>query len=259
MLRVEGLTKQFPNGYQALAGVDLTVETGEILCVVGPSGCGKSTLLRILCGLDAPSGGTVTLDGRSIRGPQPEIGVMFQEPRLMPWLTVADNVEFGLRDLPRRERTRRSSAVLERVGLAEFAQSLPRELSGGMAQRAAIARALATRPQVFLLDEPFSALDAFKRVNLQEHLLDVWADARPTMILVTHDIEEALVLGDRVVLMRAQPGRIQADIRIDLPRPRSRTSPRFHALKDRLLVELEMAQQPVPPRGDGTPVGVLTF
>ena len=158
----------------------------------------------------------------------------------MPWLTVEANVAFGLRHLPAAERKARAAETLERVGLAHFAESLPRELSGGMAQRAAIARALAARPKVLLLDEPFSALDAFTRLALQEHLLELWSYDRPTFVLVTHDIDEALALADRIVLMRGHPGRIHREFAVDLPRPRSRTSPRFLAWKDEVLRELHV-------------------
>jgi sulfonate transport system ATP-binding protein len=163
----------------------------------------------------------------------------------MPWLSVAENVDFGLADKPRRERGRLSREALERVGLENFSDALPRQLSGGMAQRVAIARALVTRPSVLLLDEPFSALDAFTRVKLQEHLLDLWRAEQPTMLFVTHDIEEALVLADRVVVLMGRPGRIQRDDRIELPRPRRRADPRFAAWRERLFDDL--AETPSPP------------
>ncbi len=240
MLAVERTSKRYANGYLALDQVSLAIGEGEIVGIVGASGCGKSTLLRLLAGLDRASAGTVRFDGRPLAGPRDEIGVVFQEPRLMPWLTVAENVAFGLRRLPARERDARIAEILERVGLGAFAKALPRELSGGMAQRAAIARALAPRPKVLLLDEPFSALDAFTRLSLQEHLVELWAYDRPTLVLVTHDIEEALALADRIVLMRGHPGRIHREFAVDLPRPRARTAPRFLAWKEEVLRELHV-------------------
>ncbi|HEX6979871.1 MAG TPA: ABC transporter ATP-binding protein [Alphaproteobacteria bacterium] len=241
MLRLERITKRFDNGYLALQGVDLAARPGEILGIVGGSGCGKSTLLRLMCGLVPPTHGRVWFGGVPIIGPRPEIGLVFQEPRLMPWLTVAENVQFGLHNLPRAERAARAIQALDRVGLCQFADALPRELSGGMAQRTAIARALVTRPSVLLLDEPFSALDALTRADLQSHLVDIWSDERPTMVLVTHDIDEALFLSDRIVVMRGRPGAIHAEFAIDLPRPRIRTSPQFQSWKERLLAALHAA------------------
>ena len=164
---------------------------------------------------------------------------MFQEPRLLPWLTVADNVGFGLEDRPRAERRERVAAALARVGLTDKADVWPRELSGGQAQRVAIARALVPRPEVLLLDEPFSALDAFTRVSLQDHLLDLWADLRPTLVLVTHDVDEAIVLADRIMVMRPRPGLIFEEITTDLPRPRDRHSAAFDFVKRRVLAALD--------------------
>ena len=241
MIRVDRISKRFDNGHLALDSVSLAVQPGEILGIVGGSGCGKSTLLRLMCGLAPPTTGCVWFGDDPVTAPRAEIGVVFQEPRLMPWLSIADNVAFGLTDLPRAERRKRAEAVLERVGLARFATSLPRELSGGMAQRAAIARALVAKPSVLLLDEPFSALDALTRVDLQNHLLDLWADSRPTMVLVTHDIDEALALSDRVIVMRGHPGAIHGAFEIDLERPRRRTSAAFQSWKTTLLGTLESA------------------
>ena len=247
MLTLGHVGKTYPNGVHALDDFSLDVTPGEIVAIVGGSGCGKSTLLRAISGLDMPTTGAIMLDGEAIRSPNAKIGVIFQEPRLLPWLTVAGNVGFGLADRPAAERNARVAASLDRVGLSDKAGVWPRELSGGQAQRVSIARALIMRPEVLLLDEPFSALDAFTRIDLQDHLLNLWADTKPTLIVVTHDVDESIVLGDRVVVMRPLPGRMQEEIVIDLPRPRDvneiRMTPRFveihgdiwHAMKDEVL------------------------
>jgi sulfonate transport system ATP-binding protein len=239
MLILDRVSKTYPNGVQALGGVTLGVALGEIVAVIGGSGCGKSTLLRAIGGLDPATEGEIVLDGELVTAPHEKIGIIFQEPRLLPWLKVADNVGFGLSDRPKSERRRLVAAALDRVGLADKAAMWPRELSGGQAQRVAIARALVPRPEVLLLDEPFSALDAFTRADLQDHLLDLWADAKPTLLLVTHDVDEAIVLADRVVVMRPRPGRIFAEVGVDLPRPRDRQSAAFDFVKRRLLVALD--------------------
>src|SRR5215218_7282306 len=218
MLTVERVSKIYPNGVHAVEGVSLSVEPGEIVAVVGGSGCGKSTLLRVISGLDRPTQGRVTLEHETITAPHEKIGIVFQEPRLLPWLSVADNVGFGLAHHPPAERNQRVANTLERVGLTDKANAWPRELSGGQAQRVAIARALVPQPEVLLLDEPFSALDAFTRRDLQDHLLDLWADTRPTLVLVTHDVDEAVVLADRVLVMRPRPGRLFDQIEINLGR-----------------------------------------
>jgi sulfonate transport system ATP-binding protein len=239
MLVLNRIGKTYPNGVRALDGVSLEVDLGEIVAIVGGSGCGKSTLLRAVSGLDRPTQGSVLLDGEAITEPHEKIGIIFQEPRLLPWLSVAENVGFGLNHLPREERRARVARALERVGLTEKADGWPRELSGGQAQRVAIARALVPRPEVLLLDEPFSALDAFTRVDLQDGLLDLWADLKPTLILVTHDVEEAIVLADRVIVMRPRPGRLFDEIAADLPRPRDRHSAAFDFVKRRVMAALD--------------------
>jgi sulfonate transport system ATP-binding protein len=239
MLTLDRVGKTYPNGVHALDNVSLEIALGEIVAVVGGSGCGKSTLLRAISGLDTPSQGNIQLDGETIKAPHEKIGIIFQEPRLLPWLTVADNVGFGLEDRPREERRGRVAQALARVGLSDKAGMWPRELSGGQAQRVAIARALVPRPEVLLLDEPFSALDAFTRTDLQDHLLDLWADSKPTLVLVTHDVDEAIVLADRVMVMRPRPGRMFAQIDTDLPRPRDRQSAAFDHAKRRVLAALD--------------------
>src|SRR6202167_5236960 len=239
MLVLERVGKTYPNGVHALGGVSLQVELGEIVAVIGGSGCGKSTLLRAIGGLDPASEGTVTLDGERITPPHEKIGIIFQEPRLLPWLKVADNVGFGLGSRPKAERAQRVAAALERVGLSDKAKMWPRELSGGQAQRVAIPRALGPRPQVLFVGEPFSPLATFTRTKLQDHLPDLWADARPTLIVVTHDVDEAIVLADRVMVMRPRPGRIFDEIAVELPRPRDRQSAAFDFVKRRVLAALD--------------------
>jgi sulfonate transport system ATP-binding protein len=239
MLVLDRVSKTYPNGVHALGGVSIEVEPGEIVAVIGGSGCGKSTLLRAISGLDPASHGTVVLDGEPITAPHEKIGIIFQEPRLLPWLKVADNVRFGLGDRPKAEQAARVAMALRRVGLSDKAGVWPRELSGGQAQRVAIVRALVPRPEVLLLDEPFSALDAFTRTDLQDHLLGLWADFKPTLILVTHDVDEAIVLADRVMVMRPRPGRIFEQIAVDLPRPRDRQSAAFDFVKRRVLAGLD--------------------
>jgi sulfonate transport system ATP-binding protein len=239
MLSLQSLSKVYPNGVHALERFSAEIRLGEIVVVIGGSGCGKSTLLRAIAGLDRASTGSVTLDGEAITAPHAKIGIIFQEPRLLPWLRVADNIGFGLSELPRDERRRRVADALDRVGLVDKAKAWPRELSGGQAQRVSIARALVAQPEVLLLDEPFSALDAFTRKDLQDHLLDLWTDTRPTLILVTHDVEEAVVMADRVLVMRPHPGRLSEQIAIDLPRPRDRNAAMFDRVKRHVLTALD--------------------
>jgi len=239
MLVLDRVGKTYPNGVHALEGVSLSVSPGEIVAVVGGSGCGKSTMLRAIAGLDAPGRGCVALDGTPIAAPHERIGIIFQEPRLLPWLTVAGNVAFGIGHLPRADRDARGAAALARVGLADKANAWPRELSGGQAQRVAIARALVPQPEVLLLDEPFSALDAFTRADLQDHLLALWADTRPTLVLVTHDVDEAIVLADRILIMRPRPGRLFEEIAAGLARPRDRRSDAFDAVRRQVLDALD--------------------
>ncbi|AEM84831.1 ABC transporter ATP-binding protein [Streptomyces violaceusniger] len=209
--------------FTALGQVSLDIGDREFVAVVGPSGCGKSTLLSMVAGLVEPTSGTVTVDGAPVAGPGPDRGVIFQQYALFPWLTVRGNVEFGLKlaHVPAAERRRRAEHAIELVGLADFADALPKTLSGGMKQRCAIARAYAVDPEVLLMDEPFGALDALTRVQLQDQLLDTWTQERRTVLFITHDVDEAVYLAGRVVVMAARPGRVHRIIDVDLPYPRT--------------------------------------
>jgi sulfonate transport system ATP-binding protein len=239
MLSFETLSKTYADGTQALSAVTIDVAAGEILALVGGSGCGKTTLLRLIAGLDRPSAGRILLNGEAITEPRADVGVIFQEPRLFPWLSVAENVGFGLSHLSAFEREGLVTNALVRVGLAGHQERWPRELSGGQQQRVAIARALVTRPKLLLMDEPFSALDATTRASLHGHLLALWAESRPTMVMVTHDVEEAVTLADRIVVMQPRPGRIFDEFDNPLARPRDHLSPAFEAAKREVLRSLD--------------------
>jgi sulfonate transport system ATP-binding protein len=220
-----------------LQDISLAIDPGEFVCIVGGSGCGKTTLLRILAGLETDYEGAVRLDGRTIDGPALNRGVVFQEHRLLPWLTVHDNVAFGLARLAPAERTRKVEHYLDLVGLKNFQYAYPHQLSGGMSQRVAIARALAGCPEVLLLDEPFASLDALTRIRMQEELLRVWQAERTTVVLVTHDIEEAVYLADRVLVMSSEPGTIKNILPVELTRPRERTDHEFSRIRKSVFDE----------------------
>ncbi|MGA4991365.1 ABC transporter ATP-binding protein [Nonomuraea bangladeshensis] len=234
------VSKSFPlkgGDFLALDRVDLDIADREFVTVVGPSGCGKSTLMSMAAGLTEPGTGDILLDGAPVAGPGPDRGVIFQQYALFPWLSVRKNVEFGLRlmNLPPEERAKRAEHAIELVGLSDFADALPKTLSGGMKQRCAIARAYAVNPQVLLMDEPFGALDALTRVQLQDQLLDTWSRERRTVMFITHDVDEAVYLANRVVVMAARPGRIHRVIDVDLPYPRTeelRLSPEFSRIRN---------------------------
>ena len=224
---------------EALQPIDLAVQRNDFITILGPSGCGKSTLLRIIAGLDTPTTGRVLLEGRPISGPGPDRGMVFQSYTLFPWLTVRENICFGLREkgmaLP--EQQERAAFFIDRVGLNGFEQHYPKQLSGGMQQRTALARALANDPQILLLDEPFGALDNQTRVLMQELLLGIWEADRKTVLFVTHDIDESIFMANRVIVFTARPGRIKTELAIDLPHPRHytvKTTPRFAEYKGEL-------------------------
>ncbi|GGA94966.1 ATP-binding protein [Brucella endophytica] len=223
--------------FNALEGLNLDIADGEFITVVGPSGCGKSTAMNIAAGLTTPSSGQVMVDNVPVKGPGPERGVIFQQYALFPWLTVRENVEFGLQISGHAKAERRKIAdhFIGLVGLTDFADALPKTLSGGMKQRCAIARAYAVNPKILLMDEPFGALDALTRVQLQDQLLATWEAERRTVMFITHDVDEAVYLASRVVVMAARPGRLHKIIPVDLPYPRTeemRLSPEFAALRN---------------------------
>ncbi|WP_234085108.1 ABC transporter ATP-binding protein [Azonexus sp. R2A61] len=226
--------------FEAVRQVSTTIAAGEFVSIIGPSGCGKSTLLNAVAGYLQPSGGSLSVDGEPVGGPGPDRGMVFQHNSLLPWRSALDNVAFGLkmRGVARAERLERAREFLELVGLRGFADRYPAQLSGGMQQRVEIARVLINNPRVVLMDEPFGALDAQTRERMQQLLLDIWGRFRPTVLFVTHDIDEALILSDRVLVMTHRPGRIREEIVVDLPRPRPEdiiVSPEFIALKKRCL------------------------
>lgn len=243
LLEIRGLYKLFSSEgkeMEALHNINLSIEENEFVCFIGPSGCGKTTLLRIIAGLEEPSSGTVTLAGDPIKGPGPERGMVFQEYSLFPWRTVLDNVAFGLelKGVPVAERQAKGRQYLKMVGLERFEARYPHELSGGMKQRVAIARALVNDPRALLMDEPFGALDAQTRNIMQSELLRIWEEKRKTVVFVTHSVDEAIYLADRIVIMSARPGRIKDIIEISLPRPRNRTSSAVNQIRDRILCDL---------------------
>ncbi|MDY0386398.1 MAG: ABC transporter ATP-binding protein [Methanolobus sp.] len=243
-LKVSNVTRRFikdKNDFVlALDNISLDVADKEFVCFVGPSGCGKTTLLRIVAGLDKPDEGEIFLDDKKIENPGPDRGMVFQEYSLFPWKTVIDNIIFGpqMSGIKKKDALEHAEKYLELVGLQQFRDSYPYELSGGMKQRVAIARALANEPSVLLMDEPFGALDAQTRNILQQELLGIWLKKHITILFVTHSVDEAVFLADKIVLMSARPGKIKEIINIDLPRPRDRTSLEANVLRDRILKSL---------------------
>ena len=248
-LQVNRVSKEFvdrrtKSTVRALDEINLEVQKGEVICILGPSGCGKSTLLNIVAGFLPPSGGEVRVDGRPVIEPGPDRGFVFQEFALFPWRTVLENVEFGpvLKGMEKADRHARARELIQRIHLTGFEDKFPFELSGGMKQRVGIARALANDPEVLLMDEPFGALDAQTRRVMQEELLKLLGETKKTVLFVTHAIDEAIVLADRVVVMTARPGQVKALLGVDLPRPRERTSPEFNELYRRMddLIRVEV-------------------
>jgi NitT/TauT family transport system ATP-binding protein len=226
-----------------LNDVSLEVGRGEFLCIVGPSGCGKSTLLSTMAGFLSPTGGEVRIDGQVVSGPDPRRIFVFQERGVFPWLTVEGNIEFGLFKLPRAERQRRIAHYIKMVGLGGFEKAYPAELSGGMKQRLEVARALAVNPDMLLLDEPFGALDSITRMIMRGELLRIWEAERNTIIFVTHDIDEAVQLADRVAVMSGRPAKIQQIVDIDIPHPRDISAPRYLELRNGILEQIGLAHK----------------
>jgi sulfonate transport system ATP-binding protein len=245
LLAIRGLNKTFQTqkgSVHAIHDIDLAIKEGEFITVIGPSGCGKSTLLKIIAGLDAGYAGDVVLADRRVEGPGIDKGFIFQEPRLFPWLTVERNIAADL-SLAKPDIRQRVDELIKLVRLEGFAKAYPRELSGGMAQRVAIARALLRNPRVLLLDEPFGALDAFTRSHMQEVLLDIWQKNKTTMIFVTHDIDEAVFLANRIVILKPRPGAVRAIIPNDLHYPRRKTSSAFQHIRLKVLGEFEKSDE----------------
>ncbi|HDQ07638.1 MAG TPA: ABC transporter ATP-binding protein [Methanoculleus sp.] len=225
----------------ALADINLEIDEKEFICLVGPSGCGKTTLLRILAGLEKPTSGDVRLDDMPIAGPDPQRGMVFQEYSLFPWKSVIENIAFGLemKGVSKQERRQVAEEYLDIVNLEQFRDAYPHELSGGMRQRVAIARALANNPRVLLMDEPFGALDAQTRNVMQKELLEIWEETKKTIVFVTHSVDEAVYLADRIVVLSPRPGKIEEVINVDLARPRDRTEPMFAELRKYILRRME--------------------
>jgi NitT/TauT family transport system ATP-binding protein len=238
-IRIRNATKVFRahgREVEALRDITFDVPAGQFACLLGPSGCGKSTLLNAVAGFSPPTSGSVEVDGRPVDGPGPDRGMVFQEYALFPWMTVEQNVAFGLdiRRMPKAEIREKVSSLLSMLHLGEFRDRYPKDLSGGMRQRVAIARVLAIDSPILLMDEPFGALDALTRHNLQDELLRIWESLRKTVLFVTHSIEESIYLADRIVVMTYRPGTVKRDLAVDLPRPRDTSAPAFNELKKEL-------------------------
>jgi ABC-type nitrate/sulfonate/bicarbonate transport system ATPase subunit len=241
-VRFADISKSFGTT-SVLERINLDVAEGEFLCLLGPSGCGKSTLLNIVGGFVQPTAGQVTIDGEQVTGPDPRRIFVFQERGVFPWLTVEQNIGFGLFKLTETERRERIAHYVQLVGLGGFEGSYPRELSGGMKQRLEVARALAVDPDVLYLDEPFGALDSITRLQMRRELLRIWEAEKKTILFVTHDIEESVQLADRVVVLSARPGRVQRIVTIDVPHPRDLSDPRYIALRDLIFEEIGLAHK----------------
>jgi len=248
-LAISRVGKTYADGTEALHDIQIHADTGEIVAILGGSGCGKTTLLRLVAGLDQASTGTITVGEQVLSGTHPAISAVFQEPRLLPWLNTADNIAFGGQRLPRAERHMRVDGLLRRIGLMGYGPRWPRDLSGGQQQRVAIARALIGHPEILLLDEPFSALDPFTRAALHELVLGLWQELSPTILIVTHDVEEAVFLADRIVVMRPRPGRVHETLMVDVPRPREKLAPAFDLMKRRVIRAIDRSLSEERPLG----------
>lgn len=245
-LNLDNVSKSFAsadtnNITHALSDITLRVKDGEFLSIVGPSGCGKSTILRLVAGLIVPTTGSLTLNGEAIREPDPKRGMVFQKPTLFPWLTVEQNVAFSLRML-KKEENGAVDRLIQMIGLSEFRHAYPHQLSGGMAQRVALIRTMINEPDVFLLDEPLGALDAFTRMNMQDELINMWNEKKQIVMMVTHDVDEAIYMGTRILVMAPRPGRVVDDIPIELDYPRNRTSRQFLTYRKKIMEMLDFGR-----------------
>lgn len=242
ILQINHLKKNFElkgSTVEVLKDINLEIEKGEFIALVGSSGCGKSTILKLITSLEDPTEGEILIDGEPVKGPSAKCSMIFQESRLFPWLTVEENIDFTIpRNIPKAKRREIVQKHIELVGLTGFEKAIPSQLSGGMQQRVSIARGLALNPEILLLDEPFGALDAFTRINMQTETLRIWEKEKTTMILVTHDIDEAIYLSDRIVVLSAKPGVIKEIIPVKLPRPRDRSSYEFMQLRRKVMIAL---------------------
>ena len=247
VLKLDNVSKSFAkietdNVTHALSSVTTTMESGEFISMVGPSGCGKSTILRLVAGLIQPTTGSITLNGKPIEGPGPDRGMMFQKATLFPWLTVYDNIAFSLKMQGKLKGNEdRVEEMIKTIGLQDFREDYPGQLSGGMAQRVALVRSLINEPPVLLLDEPLGALDAFTRMNMQDEILRIWEKKQQLAIMVTHDVDEAIYMGTRVLVMDSHPGRIVSDLKIEQPYPRDRSSREFVEYRNEILKQLHFA------------------
>lgn len=240
-LKIDHVKKIFPledGELEVLRDIDLNIKGGEFISIVGTSGCGKSTLIRIISGLETPTSGTVSIGGEQVTKPSVKTGMIFQESRLFPWLSVEKNIEFGLHHkMEKKEKQELVGHYIDMVGLGGFEKALPKQLSGGMQQRVSIARTLINKPSVLLLDEPFGALDALTRINMQNEVLNIWEQEKTTMILITHDIDEAIFLSDRILIMGKNPGEIKKEIKVPMSRPRGRNSRNFIDIREMIYKE----------------------
>ena len=245
-LNLDNVSKSFAsadtnNITHALSDITLRVKDGEFLSIVGPSGCGKSTILRLVAGLIVPTTGSLTLNGEAIREPDPKRGMVFQKPTLFPWLTVEQNVAFSLRML-KKEENGAVDRLIQMIGLSEFRHAYPHQLSGGMARRVALIRTMINEPDVFLLDEPLGALDAFTRMNMQDELINMWNEKKQIVMMVTHDVDEAIYMGTRILVMAPRPGRVVDDIPIEMDYPRNRTSRQFLTYRKKIMEMLDFGR-----------------
>lgn len=248
-IKVNNISKVYKNNqnieFKSLDNVNLTIEKGEFICLLGPSGCGKSTLLNLIAGFDKPSTGEIFIDDKQVNEPSPNYVTIFQNYGLLPWRNVKKNVELGLeaKKIGKEERSKIADEFLELVGLSKFSKHHPSQLSGGMQQRVAIARALAVDPEIIFMDEPFGALDAMTRMNMQDEISNIWEKKKKTIIFVTHDIEEAVFLADRIIIMTPGPGKVKSIINVPMGRKRDRTSEDFLKIRDKVFVEFKMKKE----------------